>query len=302
MSLTQFIRIPEVRTALRTACPKPRLALRGDLVAPPRTSHFGLVGTAFDYAFRWAVERASPGRTEASRWLAETVAAHLPSRSGLGREARRAVRSARLGSAEYIAGGPIVRELLADALRIAHLDTIYRSGVVWVGPEDIRTPDPSDVDDLAALVDAIPLDLFSATHCCRLNPHYGDASKMVGGADADLRIDDRLVDVKATKFLALREDDFHQLLGYTILERLDPPWGTWDGKPIAKVEIYFARHGKLVSLPLESLVASRTLDALGQMFSRVASVYVRAPQVRVKSPRHSRGPTCAEHAAAKALG
>jgi hypothetical protein len=271
MSLTQFIKEPGVRSALKGACARPRVALVGKMVAPPRTTRYALVGTAFDYLFRWTVERANPGCTETSTWIAEAVAEYLPSRSRLGRTARRVVQKARAREEVYVAGGSLIDDLLADSLRLARLDAVYRSGRVCVTPEELDLQDPLDVADLAALTSAIPLELFRARRRCRLNPTFGVASAMVGGADADLRIDDRLIDVKATKYLELKEEYVHQLLGYAVLERLDPGWRRWAGKPIAFVEVYFARHGALVSLPLESLVAPGALDSLGRKFAEHAT-------------------------------
>lgn len=271
MSLTKFIKNPNVLNALRVACPKPRFIQHSEIVAPPRTKRHALVGTAFDYLFRWTVERANPKWTEASAWIAEDVAKRLPPKSRLGRTAQRIVREARERHKKYIAGGPLSNDLLADCLRLGRLDAIYRSGCDCVTPEELNLQDPLDVEDLAAIASAIPINRFRARRRCRLNPSFGVASAMVGGADGDLRIDDRLVDVKTTKQLVLTEHYIHQLIGYVVLERLDPEWRGWAGKPVAHVEVFFARFGIIASFPLGTLVAPDALDKLCKEFEKYAS-------------------------------
>ena len=45
---------------------------------------------------------------------------------------------------------------------------------------------------------------------CYLNPTFGDASNLVGGADADIILDDMLIDIKTTKAISFTQEHYNQ--------------------------------------------------------------------------------------------
>ncbi len=49
MSLTSFIKIPRIRGIFSTSIPKPKLKIESDILAPPLTKNYTIVGIAFDY-------------------------------------------------------------------------------------------------------------------------------------------------------------------------------------------------------------------------------------------------------------
>ena len=77
-----------------------------------------------------------------------------------------------------------------------------------------------------------------------LNPTFGPASFVVGGADADLIVGDLLIDVKTTKQATVRADYLDQLLGYFLLarraRRSDKKFPS-----VRRLGLYFARRGFL---------------------------------------------------------
>ena len=77
-----------------------------------------------------------------------------------------------------------------------------------------------------------------------LNPSFGEASLLVGGADADLISGDLLLELKATKADKMEAVSLDQLLGYFLLtrhrRRLAPTF-----PEIKRFGIYFCRHGHL---------------------------------------------------------
>ena len=83
-----------------------------------------------------------------------------------------------------------------------------------------------------------------------LNPTFF-GSGWVGGADADLIVEDCLVDVKTTKNLLKETDWIFQLLGYTLLD-------FHDGYQIRNVAIYFARQQFFLLWSLDELMAHLT--------------------------------------------
>jgi len=77
---------------------------------------------------------------------------------------------------------------------------------------------------------------------------------MLGGADADLLLDDLLVDVKTTATLKIRTEDWRQLIAYAALNEHFPIGGGERPMAIRRVGFYFSRYGYLASWPLAELV------------------------------------------------
>ena len=77
MSLTSFLNIREVRKMFRDVFPVERVRLEGDLKAPPITKNRSIVGSAFDYLFRFRLEREFPNCITREGWVAESGATIL---------------------------------------------------------------------------------------------------------------------------------------------------------------------------------------------------------------------------------
>ena len=71
MSLTSFIKIPQVKAVFRKEFPLQPTKLEGEIKAEPVTRNFPLVGTAFDYLLRFYLEQKNPNCIT-KRWVAET--------------------------------------------------------------------------------------------------------------------------------------------------------------------------------------------------------------------------------------
>jgi hypothetical protein len=123
--------------------------------------------------------------------------------------------------------------------------------------------------ELLAL-DAIfqPGDMFTFRWACLLNPSFR-ASRYVGGADADLVVDDMLVDFKTTKYIGADSQHLRQLAGYVALHSMGgipmDERGTFDC-PIRRVAIYFARYGRLAVWNLEELFPGDSLKCFANAF------------------------------------
>ena len=70
MSLTSFLQIPNIRSEFTTTFPFQAPKLSGELLAPPQTKNYSLIGTAFDYLLRFHLERLNPN-TLKKPWIAE---------------------------------------------------------------------------------------------------------------------------------------------------------------------------------------------------------------------------------------
>src|SRR5262249_26597489 len=73
MSLTSFLKVPDVRERLRVEFTVPPFAMGSTLLQPPVTKNYSCVGAAFDYLLRFYAERLNPG-CFTGKWAAEEAA------------------------------------------------------------------------------------------------------------------------------------------------------------------------------------------------------------------------------------
>lgn len=245
MSLTSFLEHPEVRARLKPLRPSVLRKISVPLLVPPRSRRYALVGIAFDYLLRFEIERRA-SQCISRGWVAEQAPGVLedaergsvllkvldpeggppssaPPPGGFRRASRR-VRS-RLSAArdwilEYITlddpdEGDRERTA-ACAIELARLDLLFRAHAFDPEFERVET---EDVADVLAMLDVTPPELLSSGEVVHLNPTFGEASELLGGADADLILGDLLIDVKASKQGRIPTDDLDQLLGYFLLAR-----------------------------------------------------------------------------------
>lgn len=251
MSLTRFIDYPDVKQRLREQFPKPWFQVQRDIQAPPLTSSYGLTGTAFDYLLRFYLQKINTDAV-AFGWVATDalglLLTRLDRRSSVVRRALQLHQRAESAHQEYVRNrrkSVPSEALIKAAIGLAQLDVIYRAGIV-----DFSVPPAGIVDDLAAMLEIIPTPEFLSKRTCVLNPTFGTASELVGGADADLFIDGTLVDVKTSKHLNCERDVFNQLVGYYCLSCIAGVQGT--RAKVKEVAVYFARFGILHRIPVFS--------------------------------------------------
>jgi len=72
MSLTSFLERKDVRERFRQEFDMPRMKTKRELLAPPLSNRYSLVGTAFDYLARFYVKRLNPDAITKA-WIAEIV-------------------------------------------------------------------------------------------------------------------------------------------------------------------------------------------------------------------------------------
>jgi hypothetical protein len=308
MSLTDFLQLEDVKTRFRTECSIPRLPKGRELLAPPRSPRFMLVGTAFDYLLRWEIKRRNPGAIERP-WVAEAAPVRMTpiicDRRRRGVQANSPIPSpeewqelltqwqelltekdvtnmrrtwkaqdilaqAKAAEAAYLSTGVVTGELLASSIMLAQLDQVYRRGDI---PEDPGVVHDEDVEDLRQLLAIVPPDLFHASRLCVLNPTFGKASSKIGGADADLVIDETLIEIKTTKTWAIRSDYIFQLVGYYLLSTIGGIDGVPAGGEISRLGIYFSRFGYMFTAGVEEIIRPKTLPAFRRWFRRRITAY-----------------------------
>ncbi len=111
---------------------------------------------------------------------------------------------------------------------------------------------------------------FTTSGVVVLNPKFGLASKLVKGADADVVIDDCLIDIKTIKDLVLTRKDFDQVVGYYLLSKLGGIDGASPHHEIKRLGIYFSRYAHLYIMNIEDLFKSTRLPSILTWFENRA--------------------------------
>ena len=269
MSLITFVALPEVKNRLKQEYDTPKIQCVQSMQIAPSTQSYGLTGTAFDYLMRFWIETINPG-AETKRWVAENALAmlelgELQVSDSLKKTVRKLLQEARLCYSDYLKTGKVTDDIVSAAIQLARLDAIYRAG--YIDP-NIGKVEKSIVDELRDMLKLAKRKDFTAKSYCALNPVFGEASLLVGGADADLIIDDTLIDIKTIKSGKMDMSQFHQLIGYFILNQI----GGVNGKKINinRLGIYFSRYGELVTFSAENIV-NDSFPQLVEWFRKTAA-------------------------------
>lgn len=268
MSLLSFIRDAEVRARFNAAVATAPLLPALPILAPPAGGNLQLVGTAFDYLLRFFVQR-NYRKAVARRWVAAAGLRALESflesrRAKLYKLAEDSYNRAVEIYANYLRRGVVTEKLLRSALHLAILDFAFRAGPHVLTEENLTSAYDTEIADLKRLWSIIPQNSFVARRRCILNPTFGDASVLIGGADADLIIDDILIDCKVIGRYRLSGDYIHQLLGYYLLILLSGKANGIKVEGINQLAIYFARHGYLHLMPVDQLIERPSLIKLAR--------------------------------------
>jgi len=274
MSLTSFLKNQDVKDEFARQFPKPRLTLKKELLAPPLTKHYSLVGTGFDYLMRFYLKHLNPPAV-AKKWIAERSTEKIPStEADLLRKALEIVEQAKRAHSNYISSGEMTDEVIESALRLAQLDPIFRAGFV---DKNIGIVYEEDVADLRNLISIVDAGTFTVKRLCMLNPTFGKGSRLVRGADVDLLIDDALIDIKTTKSLKLTRDYLNQLTGYYVLSTI----GGVDNAPYAprieRIGIYYSRYAELYTVPIRTVVNEERLPLFIEWFKERATSEYNSP-------------------------
>lgn len=266
MSLTSFLSDvdnQDVRNWLKTRFIRPQFKIFGELKAPPQTSNYAVVGTAFDYLFRSYVKHYTPkGKVVTANWIADMGYMSLARRYERRKDTKKLeVISRRWNEAKtnfnlFESTSGVTDSLIESALFLAKLDLVYRIGYV---DKDYDKYDQLDIDDIRGMLALIDADKFKVKKRCWLNPGF-KASHLVGGADADIIIDDTLIDIKTTKHPKLIRDNLNQIICYYVFTLMGGVSGKVKLQPIENIGIYFARYGELWVTPISALGTPETFN------------------------------------------
>lgn len=271
MSLSDFLGLPDVRARFKAEFPKPKLGIKQEiLAAAPLGSDVRLVGTAFDYLFRFFIKYLNPHAQE-SGWVAESALHSFKKkrRDDLYNQAKRVLVQVHENYQEFLLNGQFTNELLESVILLGKLDAVFRRRYIYESLEAINQP---DIQDLRNLVSLLKPDLFKTSGKIILNPTWEEAALLVRDADGDLIIDDLLVDFKTVKELTLERDYLNQLIGYFVLSVIDHKLGEDIIEP-KRLGIYFSRFGILYQFNVEEVVNFETFPKFLDWFVARAGEY-----------------------------
>jgi hypothetical protein len=108
---------------------------------------------------------------------------------------------------------------------------------------------------------------------------FGDLKEALdGGADADLILDDQIIDFKVTKKLKLSRDHFNQLFGYYTLLALNGKTHFGRVRRINTLGVYFARYGYLHRFNVSELIPRKAFPTFSNCFVEAACPSLRKRQ------------------------
>jgi len=243
----------------------------------PQTKNYPGIGTAFDYLLRFKIE-AENEKVITQPWIAYKSLDCLDS-EGEKKEVKERLTIIEGVYRSFLKRKNVTKKLIKCSLELAKLDPIYRRTGCPYGLIDFKI-DRKDIEDLDNLIKGVPKGLFKSNRSCILNPTFGLASNLVFGADADLYIDNTLIDIKTTKKPDFSKSHLYQLLGYTLLHNLGQKYMKNNTKPeilnifyedldhnvmpestkiflnekIERIGIYFSRSNYLYTLELKDIV------------------------------------------------
>jgi hypothetical protein len=282
MSLTSILTNPyyrDFKTCLKENTLKPQFLIRDKIRAPPLTKNYSIVGQAFDYLLRFYIEQhnimaicdddflAQLAYKMLDRYLRKSKAAFI----GIGYRSTQIVDKEEFhfkfskkylrslnSYATYYDNNRISDALLKACLFFARLDLYVRAGLIDTGL--IEEEDLKDVEDLKNLLNVYKTVPLHKNINCALNPTFGAASALVGGADIDLVVEDMLVEIKTSTCTSLRRVHFDQVFCYYILFLIGGLQPKGYIKRLNKIGIYYARHGLLWQAKISDIASKEGIN------------------------------------------
>lgn len=288
MSLTSLLSDPShqaLRDQFKLVFPKPDIQLKGQLLAPPITTNYSVVGQAFDYLLRFKLERQHGSLLSAPKhWIADgcyhqlMISIRKSESEYLMVGQHRNIPKNRIAFQDMIVGeyqkakenhlrflknGRVNDELVKSCLFLARLDVLQRAKMI---DQNLGNESAEDVEDVKRIYSLVRSSKFAAKEHCIVNPNFNKGSLLVGGADADLILDDTLIDIKVIKELKVTRNQFNQLIGYYILSLVGGVNQSPKFKPINSIGIYFARHAVLWKVPISEIASKKDVQSFKRWF------------------------------------
>lgn len=294
MSLTRYIKhkaMFNLKSWFKYHFPNPGLDVKKKLLVPSLSTSLnkGEIGTALDYLIRFNLERINKKVIYQNKnWIAEYGFNNIIMGCDLSHHSQMYIgnpetntklvnietfrefivnefNNSKKNYLEFIKNGILTDELLKSSIFLSKLDSKYRSSIIDF---NIDNTSSYNVNELKQLFSIVPWENFKAKKHCFLNPNFGEGSKLVKGADADLIIDNTLIDIKSSKEFSIKREDLSQLIGYYLLSHI----GKINNEHILEIDcigIYFARYGYLWKYPLSAFYELEKYKELTEDFIKI---------------------------------
>lgn len=282
MSLTKFLKTPEAVKLYESFpviephlfyCKGKSVHTNKKLVVPRvQGADPAVVGTAYDFCCRAITQRINGILIEKGLSTVLEAGLRILSQYDLIAPAevskfRTAIEEAWNRRIDYIKGELVpINQLVVDALLMARVEQACRSGRLIADPATNE-----NVEDLINLcMSALTsVDLLQTKEKIYMNPTFGKASRMVGGADADMVFGTTLIDIKTTVHTKSLQEYFEQLFGYYLLSDIDKTFN----KQIQYLAAYLPRFDTLYFISLDKLRSLMNVDAFAKQFLDLAEGY-----------------------------
>lgn len=250
---------------------KPKISDNPELLAPALTKKWSITGHAFDYLLRFHLKQKYPELTDDNdHWIAEQGLPFIKMRKGtphLFRAASKIIKDSKNQYSLFLKTGKLEDNLVRSCILLSKIDSIVRTGDEFYPDtlEEFLEVDENIVRDLKKLISIVPFDEFQPNIGILLNPKFGLGSQVIGGSDADLMIDNTIIDIKVTKNLYLTPEMWYQIIGYYLIYCIDMidvleskklvryP-GFQKNVIVNQIGIYFARHGYLWTVGIDNIL------------------------------------------------
>ncbi len=284
MSLTTVIAQEHIRTMLNDHIVKPKISMKGlpclVPLRPNNTSNATIIGTAADYLVRFRLSKEIGDLPDVNvydcGWIAETAIHHLydhPQYRGHYDKFARLLEKAQELINAYWRANPRETEVLMPRVIglcqwLARVDVFYRVG--YFDPE-FKLQD-SITQELKAINDIISLSGIKGQNCF-LNPEFALAS-LVDGADADIVVDDTIIEIKTVSKPDLALDHIRQLVTYSAMTEIG---GIKYGDneiyqvPINNLMIFYPRFNHLIKMDINEVLKDKN-QFLGDFQKHVLGV------------------------------
>lgn len=168
-----------------------------------------------------------------------------------------------------------IKELVNDAVFLARLEHIFRSGMLpanYLEESFFNEAEEVIVNDLINLCEVFQIEFLDvyvkAESEVTYNPKFGCCAAFVGGADGDIIIDSVLYDFKTGKNVGYKWQDIAQLTGYYLFNQLSEAISDaaayseyYAAHDIKQVAFYRARFGEVEYIDIEEFNYELMKDA-----------------------------------------
>lgn len=264
MSLTHFIKIPVFRNEFNTKFPRPIIKLAGDIKSKPISKNHKIIGTAIDYLIRFQLKYSFP-KTKEQQWVAE-----LAYQKYSDRRIKKYLTIAKKNYFKFLKNGKLTDDLIKSSIDLAKFDIIFRSGGMYF-PNDFGRYRKVDIKELKNIFNNIDFQKLKIKRRCILNPTFGRYSQLLRGADADLIVDNKLIDIKNTKKLQITREMLNQIIGYYFLGRIGKVNGITKWDTITEIGFYFSRYDLLYLFNVDEFLTKKKIKSFEKWFSK--SIY-----------------------------